>query len=164
MSRGPAGAALAALLCCATTLLAACAKPDSPEAQILAVVQEAEEAAEARDASRLFELIAPDYRDPRGYGADELRRYLRGWLVAHQSVRLLTRVESIEFPAEDLARLSVTVGMVGRESGGEAWDLAADVHDLDVTLAREDDEWRVIRAEWRDGAGGHAPAPAAAWP
>ena len=153
MSRGPAGLALAALLCCAAVLLAACGKPDSPEAQVRAVVQEAKDAAEARDASRLFDLIDPGYRDPRGYGADDLKRYLRGWLIAHQSVRLLTRVNSIEFPAEDLARLAVTVGMVGREAGGEAWNLAADVYDLDVTLAREDSEWRVIRAEWRRGAG-----------
>ena len=146
------GAPLAALVVLGA-LSSGCGAPDSPEAQVRAVVREAEDAAEARDASRLFELIAPDYRDPRGLGADELRRYLRGWLIAHQSVRLLTRVESIEFPAEDLARLSVTVGMVGREAGGEAWDLAADVYDLDVTLAREDSEWRVIRAEWRRGPG-----------
>lgn len=149
----PDRVALATLLCCSTALLAACGKPDSPEAQVRAVVQEAEDAAEARDASRLFGLIAPDYRDPRGFAAEDLKRYLRGWFVAHQSVRLLTRVESIEFPAEDLARLSVTVGMVGREAGGEAWDLAADVYDLDVTLAREGGEWRVIRAEWRPGPG-----------
>jgi hypothetical protein len=146
------GAPLAALLVLGA-LLGGCGEPDSPEAQVRAVVQEAEDAAEARDASRLFDLIAPDYRDPRGFGADELRRYLHGWLIAHQSVRLLTRVESIEFPAEDLARLSVTVGMVGREAGSEAWDLAADVYDFDVTLAREDGEWRVIRAEWRRGPG-----------
>lgn len=145
------GVSLAALLVLGA-FLSGCGEPDSPESQVRAVVAEAEAAAEARDASRLFELIAPDYRDPRGFGADELRRYLRGWLIAHQSVRLLTRVESIEFPAEGLARLSVTVGMVGREAGGEAWDLAADVYDLDVTLAREDGEWRVIRAEWTRGA------------
>ncbi len=132
-------------------LASGCGQPDSPESQVRAVVAEAREAAEARDASRLFGLIASDYRDPRGFGADELKRYLRGWLIAHQSVRLLTRVNSVEFPAEGLARLSVTVGMVGRETGGEAWDLAADVYDLDVTLAREDGEWRVIRADWRRG-------------
>lgn len=146
------GASLAALLVFGA-LLGGCGEPDSPEAQVRAVVAEAKAAAEARDASRLFELIAPDYRDPRGFGADEIKRYLRGWLIAHQSVRLLTRVNSIEFPAEDLARLSVTVGMVGREAGGEAWDLAADVHDLEVSLAREDGEWRVIRAEWRRDGG-----------
>jgi hypothetical protein len=144
----------AALLLLAAALGGGCGEPDTPEAQVRAVVQAAKDAAEARDASGLFDLIDPGYRDPQGNGAEELRRYLRGWLIAHQSVRLLTRVESIEFPAENLARLSVTVGMVGREAGGDAWDLAADVYDIDVTLAREGGEWRVTRAEWRRGAGG----------
>jgi hypothetical protein len=146
------GTSLAALLVFGS-LLGGCGEPNSPEAQVRAVVTEAREAAEARDASRLFDLIDPGYRDPRGYGAEELKHYLRGWLIAHQSVRLLTRVNSIEFPTEDLARLSVTVGMVGREAGGDAWDLAADVHDLDVSLAREDGAWRVIRANWRRDGG-----------
>ena len=147
------GAALASLATLALALAGGCGERDTPEAQVRAVVAEAKEAAEARDASRLFDLIDPGYRDPRGYGAEELKRYLRGWLIAHQSVRLLTRVDSVEFPTEDLARLSVTVGMVGREAGAEAWDLAADVYDIDVTLAREDGEWRVTRAEWRRGGG-----------
>lgn len=146
------GASLAALLTLGA-VLSGCAERDSPESQVRAVVAEAKAAAEARDASRLFDLVSRNYRDPRGFAADELKRYLRGWLLAHQSVRLLTKVNSIEFPAEDLARLSVTVGMVGREAGGEAWDLAADVYDIDATLAREDGDWRVIRADWRRGTG-----------
>lgn len=153
VKRRLAPAAITALLVVAA-FAGGCGAPDPPEAQVRAVVQEAKEAAEARDASRLFDLIDPGYRDPQGHGAEELQRYLRGWLIAHQSVRLLTRVDSVEFPAEDLARVAVTVGMVGREAGADAWDLAADVYDIDVTLAREDDEWRVTRAEWRRGTGG----------
>jgi hypothetical protein len=134
-------------------LLAGCGAPDSPEAQVRAVVAEAEQAAEARDASRLADLVDPGYRDPQGNGAQEIQRYLRGWLIARQDLRLLTRIDAMEFPAENLARLSVTVGMLGREAGGEAWDLAADVYEIDLTLARDGDEWRVTRAEWRRGAG-----------
>ncbi len=148
------GRHLAATLAAAALLLAGCGAPNSPEAEVRTVVAEAEAAAEARDASRLFDLIDPGYRDPQGNGAEELKRYLRGWLIAHQSVRLITRVDSVEFPAEGLARVRATVGMLGREAGGEAWDLAADVYDLDVTLARDGGEWRVTRAEWRRGAGG----------
>jgi hypothetical protein len=151
---GPRRAASIAALLAAAALGAGCGAPDSPEAQVRAVVQEAKNAAEARDASRLLDLVDPGYRDPQGNGAEELKRYLRGWLIAHQSVKLLARIDAIEFPAEDLARVSVNVGMVGREAGGEAWNLAADVYDVDVTLAREGGEWRVTRADWRRGAGG----------
>ena len=131
-------------------VVTSCGGDTSPEAQVRAVVAEAEAAAEARDASALLDLIADDYRDSRGNGADEIRRYVRGYLVAHQSVHLLVRIEELELKATDLARLRATVAMVGREAEGAAtWDLAADVHEFDVTLAREDGEWRVTRADWR---------------
>jgi hypothetical protein len=42
--------------------------------------------------------------------------------------------------------------MAGRETNsGSAWDLAADVYEFDVTLVREDGDWRVSRADWRRG-------------
>ena len=130
--------------------IASCGGDNSPEAQVRAVIAEAEAAAEARDASALRDLVADDYRDGRGNDAEEIRRYVHGYLIAHQSVRLLVRIEKLELKATDLARLRATVAMVGREAeSAGAWDLAADVHEFDVTLAREDGEWRVTRADWR---------------
>ena len=144
--------ALAALLLAAG--LAACGNGPSPEDEIRAVVAAAEQAAEARDAFALRALVADDYRDDRGRGAEEIRRYVHGYLVAHQSVHLLVRIEDIELKATDLARLRATVAMVGQEAeGASAWDLAADVYEFDVTLAGEDGEWRVTRADWRPALG-----------
>ena len=129
--------------------VASCGGDTSPEEQVRAVVAEAEAAAEARDASALLGLIADDYRDGRGNGAEEIRRYVRGYLIAHQSVHLLVRIEEVELQATDVAHLRATVAMVGREAERTAaWDLAADVQEFDVTLAREDGEWRVTRADW----------------
>jgi ketosteroid isomerase-like protein len=143
-----------AALALAASAIAACRPEQSPEEEVRAVVAAAEEAAEARDASTLLDFIAADYSDGRGNGAEELRRYVRGYLLAHQSVHLVTRVEEIELPADDLARLRATVGMLGKEAAGEsAWDLAAEVYEFEVTLAREDGEWRVTRAEWRPALG-----------
>jgi hypothetical protein len=48
-------------------------------------------------------------------------------------------------------RVAVTVGMLGREANADSnWDFAGEVHRLDLRLAREDDEWRVIRASRRN--------------
>jgi ketosteroid isomerase-like protein len=143
---------LAAFLLAAA--LAACGKGPSPEDEIRAVVLEAEQAAEARDAFALRALVADDYRDGRGNGAEDIRRFVHGYLLAHQSVHLLVKIEEIELPASDLARLRATVAMVGKEAeGASAWDLAADVYEFDVNLAREGGEWRVIRADWRPALG-----------
>jgi hypothetical protein len=132
--------------------LAGCSPSPSPEDEIREVVAEAERAAEARDALALRDLVADDYRDGRGNGAEEIRRYAHGYLLAHQSVHLLVRIDEIELKAADVARLRATVGMAGRETNsGSAWDLAADVYEFDVTLVREDGDWRVSRADWRRG-------------
>lgn len=134
--------------------LAACGGGPSPEDEIRTFVLEAERAAEARDAFALRALVADDYRDGRGNGAEEIRRYVHGYLLAHQSVHLLVRIEEIELPANDLARLRATVAMVGQEADtASAWDLAADVYEFDVNLAREGGDWRVIRADWRPALG-----------
>jgi len=110
-------------------------------------VDEAESAAEARDASELRDLVADDYGDTAGRDAADVRNFLHAWLVAHPSVNLLTRIDSIELEGTELARVQVTVGMLGREAAGESdWDLAADIERLDIRLARDGGDWRVIAA------------------
>lgn len=129
----------------AAWLVAACGSRTTPEDEIRALIESAETAAEARDASSLRELIADDYRDDSGRSADELRRYLHGYLIAHQSISLITRVDAIEIEGPEVAGVKVSVGMLGR--GSEAnWDFAADIYHFDLRLAREDGEWRVTRA------------------
>ena len=92
--------------------------------------------------------MADDYRDGEGRGADDIRRYLHGYLIAHQSIHLITRIEAIELEGAEVARAQVTVGMLGRESDS-TWDLAGDIYRFDLRLVREDGEWRVTRASWQ---------------
>jgi hypothetical protein len=134
------------------TLLAAsgCSDPQSPEAQVKAVVAAMETAAEARDVGDLMEHVSKNYRDAYGQGPDEASRYVRGFFIANQSVHLLTRVEAIEFPATDEARASVLVGMASRAAESAAsWDLAADLYEFDVVLVRDGGDWKVTYAEWK---------------
>jgi hypothetical protein len=129
-------------------LAAGCSDPQSPEAQVQAVIDAMETAAEERDVGELLEHVSDDYRDAYGQGPEEAARYVRGFFLTNQKVRLLTRIDDIEFPGRDEARASVTVGMMSREAeSAAAWDLAADLYELDVGLVREDGEWKVIYAE-----------------
>jgi len=137
------------MMLAACVALGGCAKEQTPEAQVRAVIAAGEAAAEDRDLARIMGHVSPAFRDGQGAGPDELRQYLRGYLVMHQSVHLLTRVESVEFPYRDYARVQLKVGMLGREAAGAAsLDLAAEVHDVVLELQLEDDEWKVVRAAW----------------
>jgi len=139
--------AAATLLC---VLVSACGPGSTPEDRVRAVVVQGEEAAEARDLSALVDLVSPGFQDSRGGNRDELKQYLRGYFVTHQSIHLLVRVDSVEFPYSDMAKVSLTLGTLGRETAGvSAFDLAADVHEVDLELQLEDGEWRVTRASWQ---------------
>jgi hypothetical protein len=139
--------AAATLLC---VLASACGPGGTPESRVRAVVAQGEEAAEARDLSALMDLVSPGFEDGHGGNRDDLKQYLRGYFVTHQSIHLLVRVESVEFPYSDMAKVSLTLGTLGRETAGaSAFDLAADVHEVELELQLEDDEWRVTRASWQ---------------
>jgi len=139
-----------AALVASTVTLAGCGRDESPEAQVREVIAAGEAAAEERDLGSLLEMVSPTFRDGNGGGRDELRQYLRGYFVMNQSVHLLTRVESVEFPYRDYARVKLSVGMLGRAStGASSLDLAADAKEIVLELKLEDDEWKVVRATWR---------------
>jgi len=133
----------------ALALLAACSDPASPEQQVRAVIESMEAAVEARDVGALVEHISPNYRDGQGQDRAEAARYARGYFVANQSVHLLTRIESLEFPAPDEARLKLQVGMAGRAGEPGAAGLTTDLYNFDLALIREGDEWKISYADWQ---------------
>ena len=133
----------------ALALLTACSDGTSPEQQVRAVIQSMEVAAEQRDIGELMEHISANYRDAQGQDRAEASRYARGYFIANQSVHLLTRIQSLEFPAPDEARVKLQVGMAGRAGEQGAGGLTADLYDFDLALIREGDEWKLSYADWR---------------
>jgi hypothetical protein len=130
--------------------LAACGGAPSPEQQVRDTIAAGEKAAEARDAGALLDLISERYSDDRGRDAATLKQYVRGYLLTHPSIHLVTRIESIEFPYSDFAKVRITVGSLAREDAGATPDLSADVDEIEVELTREGDDWRVTRASRTD--------------
>lgn len=129
-------------------LVVACSRPDSPETQVRQTLDAVETAVEARDVGDVMAFVSKDFRDGRGLGPDELRRQLYGYFIANQSIHLLTRIDQLDFPTGDEARLKITVGMVGRDAGSAAsWDLAADVRHCEITLRNEGNDWKIVYVE-----------------
>jgi hypothetical protein len=131
-------------------LLSACGPAGSPEQQVRSMIEEMEIATEQRDVGDVLKHLSDQYADASGMGREDAARYLRGYFIANQAIHLLTRVQQIEFPATDEARANVLVGMVGRDAdASSSWDLAADLYEFDVTLRREDGDWKVTYAKWQ---------------
>lgn len=134
-------------------LLVACGREPPAEEAIRALVAAGEAAAEAGEARAVLDLVADDYRDGAGRSRADLERLVRGWLVVHRDVGLVTVVESVEVESPEHARAVVAVGMAGRRGEAEAARLTADLERVELSLRRDGDRWRVTRADW-EGSGG----------
>ena len=132
-------------------LLAACSRDAaSPEAQIQALVTQAQAAAEARDAPALRALIATDYADAQGNDYKAIENLIRLHLLRNQSIHLFTRTGAIAFPQPDRAMVKVAAAMAGRPvaSVGELAGVNADLYRFDLELVQRNGEWQVQRAAW----------------
>ena len=146
-------------------IVAACsADPDSPEAQVRALISRAESAAEKQDVGALKELISEGYTDEHGQDRQGVAGLLTYYFLRHQTIHLLTRIQSVEFADAERgeladpgsagpgnARASVLVAMAGTPIlvVDDLERLRADLYRFDFELLREDDgEWRVTRAAW----------------
>jgi hypothetical protein len=131
-------------------VLGACANGSTPEQQVRAQLAAAQRHAEARDLSALLNLVAEEYSDARGQTKAELRDFLRALFILNQSLHLLVRIDSVSFPADELARVAARVGMLRTRAGdAEDWDLAAEIIELDLEMLNEGGEWRVLHSRWR---------------
>jgi hypothetical protein len=135
---------LALILSCA---LAACSAPTSDEQRVRDLVASAETAAEARDVGDVLDLVGDDYADAQGNTRDSLQLFLRAYFAAHPKLELVTSIDSVEFPADGLARARVTV----RGLDLDRFDVGDSVA-LDVELRRQGGEWRVVRADRASGS------------
>lgn len=131
--------ALYALLFAA--LLAACSAAPDRETAVRAVLEAAEAAAEARDASAAMELVSANYGDDAGRDRAALRAFVRGWFALNPRIELLIDVQGIEFPEPNRARVRLQITSVTRGAG-----LSVDGDRFVVELLDEAGEWRLLRA------------------
>jgi len=131
--------AIVSLIFVAAISLAACTAKSSDEAQVRAVIDRMEAAAEARDASDVLEYVSDDYADSSGLDKPQLRNFLRGYFLTHPKLELLVTVDSLEFPVDGLAQAVVGVATVELGDPG--------LQRFTVEFRRAGGEWRLARAD-----------------
>ncbi len=128
--------------------------PQTPaEARVRAMIDSAEELAEAGDVGGFSELLSEDYKDDRGNTKQSLSMLLNYYLSAHRSVHLLTRTPRIDLPDSTSAEMVVFVAMAGSPISGveQLGSLRADLYHFYVQAKEEDGEWRILSTRWARG-------------
>lgn len=141
-----AAAALAAVL-----LAGACAEPSTPEAELEALVKEAEEAAERKARRELLARVSPGYSDARGNDRADIDRLLRLVFLRQKSVGLLVDIDSVDVFGEDAAEMVLTVGMAA--TNDRPLGFSADAYRFELEFVKEGGDWQVIGARWGEIGG-----------
>lgn len=136
---------------CLPLLVSCTSAEESPEAQVRALLKRGEAAAEKKQAGELRKMISEKYSDSQGQDKRAIEAILRYYFLRNESIHLLMRIQSIAIPQPAQAQAIVLVAMAGQaiSSPREFERLSADLHRFEITLASENKEWKVIRAEWR---------------
>jgi len=139
---------LAAACLLAAALVPACSRPPADPVEVL--LAELEAAAEARDAERFAERLAPAFRGAHGLGRPEALAQLKRYFAAYESVT----IDVYDVQAErdgTTARVRCVVEFSGKARqafGLEGLLPPSAVYRFDLDVADEDGDWRVRGATW----------------
>jgi hypothetical protein len=95
-------------------LAVACSNERAPEDAVRETLASIEAAAEARDISAVMEFVAEDFASDSGSRRADFRNMVRGYFVTHPSLELVVRVDSIEFPVDELARVQLRIASIAK--------------------------------------------------
>ncbi|MBM4385326.1 MAG: hypothetical protein FJ091_18390 [Deltaproteobacteria bacterium] len=130
-------------------VLACGGEPETPESRVRAALAALESAVEAGDVGAFSEGISPSYRDELGHDAQAVQSYLRFHVLRNPNGReLVLRIRDVQLTSAASASVMLHAGLAG---AGES-QLRANAYALDLDLALEDGEWRVVWAQWKPAA------------
>jgi hypothetical protein len=135
-------------------LATACSR--APSDPVLALLGELEAAAEARDADRFGERLAPAFQGAHSLGRPEAIAQIRRYFAAYESVAIdVYGVESERGSGSARVRCVVEFsGQVRKTFGLEGLVPPTAVYRFDLDLADEGGAWRVRGASWEPAEAG----------
>ncbi len=137
-----------ALVAVALALAVGCSR--APADPVEALLAELEAAAEARDAERFGERLAPAFQGGQGLGRPETLAQLKRYFAAYESVGI--EVDGVESDRDgQAARVRCVVEFSGearKALGLEGLLPPSAVYRFDLDVAEEGGIWRVRGASW----------------
>ena len=137
---------LVSLLCAGS----ACAPPRTQEQQVRDALVAIDAAASRKDAQILRDAISESYRDAKSRTKEDLSAFITYFFFKRKDVYTLSFVYDVDLPTPDRAEATVYAALAATplESREDVARFDADLWRFDVTLAREDDDWKVAAADW----------------
>ncbi len=132
-------------------VLLGCGGPADPEVKLRALLEEIEEAVEARDLGGVKDAISEEFRDDAGRDKRELTRYVAGILLRNQNIHLATRVRELSIDADASGHVALIAALASGPiaSASDLAQLRADVYRFEFSFVDEEGEWRLLHARWR---------------
>jgi len=129
-----------------------CRGDRTDEELILGMIDDAVDAAVAKDIKGVMEHVSDSYKDEYGNDRDALKGLL--FVYFRQYDRINVYVRETEITVEgDRAEAAVKVVFTGGESLEDIGDMVPNSgggYLLEMTLEREDGDWMVVRSRWID--------------
>ena len=136
------------LVCALSTLLAACG-PEDPTGELRELIETTEEAAEDHKTGFFRELLSARYTDVRGNDRERVIGFIRGYFITHQSIEIVTRIETIELNGIDAAEVSLLAGLLDQRAGAPLLSgFDGRLYDIELEFVEESGDWRLIGARW----------------
>jgi hypothetical protein len=128
-------------------LLVACGSGDPPEARLRASVAALQSAIEAREGSRIGDVLAADFIGPQAMDRAGALRMARVAFLRYRSVGVtVVGPLQVEMQGDDHARVRFDAALTG--GSGAMLPDSARVWSVDTGWRAEDGEWRMTSAEW----------------
>jgi len=118
--------------------------PETDQEKIQAAIEQVAEGAENADIAMSMEPFSPHYADPEGME----KRSIHGVLWQHFRKRgpIMVWLGDIAVDVDgDSATATFDVGLAeGAEGSVVPWPVSADVLNFELTMTREEEEWRIV--------------------
>jgi hypothetical protein len=137
-------------------LLHACSDDElSKEDEIKQYIESGIEAAEDRSTSDLAELIDENYLDEKSINKAQLTKLLRLYFFRHKNIYLFTKIDEIDFLAENEALVTLHIAMAGSVISDQSVlsSLRAKIYKFELELIKQD-KWLLQRAKWQNASMG----------
>jgi len=128
-----------------------CAK-ETEEGKVKKVITEIQAAGEEKEVKKIMAHISKTYGDPRGYNYEGIHGLLLGYFFRYPKISAY--IANLEVSVEgESAKASFQAMLTSSDKTGSIKDIIPQelgVWYFDVTLEKEEDEWKVTSAQWEE--------------